>query len=57
MIAVYRWGTRELVLICARADAHLLIPGSWYGRFVGAPLSPPEATLRELIRADFPVVR
>ncbi len=39
VIAVYRWGTSELVLICARADAYLLIPGLWYGRYAWCPLA------------------
>lgn len=54
MVAVYRWGTRELVLVCALADAHQLVPGVWYGRYVVVPLSGPDAALWRLMGYGHP---
>jgi len=50
MVAIYRWGTRDLVLICDEADAQQLVPGDWDGRYVFVPLEAPETRVWRVIR-------
>jgi hypothetical protein len=50
MVAIYRWGTRDLVLICDEADAQQLVPGDWYGRYVFVPLAAPETRIWRVMR-------
>lgn len=49
MVAVYRWGSRDVVLICPEQDARQLIPGTWHGRYVAVLITGPDAPLWRLM--------